>query len=1080
MNNDYFKILAIDDFPDNLTSIKALITEAFPMAEVFLAGDGKKGIELANTILPDIILLDVIMPVIDGYEVCSMIKGNSRLSDIPVVFLTALKGESENRIKALEVGADAFLAKPIDEVELIAQLRAMIKIRNSNLKNRDEKAWLEMLVNSRTRALEDELKERKKAEKKIRISEEKFRYVFEAANVGKSITLLNGEMDVNQAFCDMLGYQKEELQHKTWMDLTPYNEIPVINQKLEPLVKGEIKSVRFNKSYIHKNGTPIWCDISVVMHRDENGVPLNFITTVIDITERVKAIEALREREALMKSIFTASPVGIGLVANRIIIEANEFLSNITGYSREELFGQDSRILYPNDETYEYVGNEKYRQIERLGVGTVETQFVRKNGEFIDVLISSAPINPDDLSVGVTFTVLDITEKKKSERKILMASENWNTTFRAIKSGILLIDDKQRIIQSNEAFQDFVGKTTTELYQNCCYTFVHGAECAIDDCPFTRMKKSKKRETLELILQGTHFEVIVDPIVNENDQITGAVHILNDITQRKLDEKIQHILFEIARTSVSNNTLEDLLVVVRKELNKVMDTTNFFVAFYQPETDTLRNVIFEDEMDDFSEWEAGNSLSGQVIKLGKTLLLNKEEVIKFAELNNLTLIGSPSECWLGAPLTVNQQVIGTIVIQSYKKGTIYTQNNARLLEMIANELSLVIERNQMIDDLLKAKEKAEESDKLKSAFLANMSHEIRTPMNGILGFTSLLSESDLTGEGKDKYIDIIQKSGQRMLNTVNDLIDISKIETGQMPLVYTETNLREQMQNLYAFFIAEAKNKGLSMVFRDNILPEMAVIETDVAKLDSIMTNLIKNAIKYTDRGSVEVCGVVKNQWFEFYVRDTGIGIPQHRQKAVFNRFEQADISDTRAYQGSGLGLTIARAYAEMLGGTMDLESEAGIGSVFSVKIPVRNRTNKQKMPEAPSNKSVEFDNQKIKILIAEDDPIGLEYMKTILTEINCEITSASNGKEVVALFEKNQDVDIILMDIRMPVMDGYQATQLIREINRNVYIIAQTAFALAGDREKALEAGCSEYLTKPVNRKQLIQLIKNYTYNES
>lgn len=175
MNNDYFKILAIDDFPDNLTSIRALITDAFPMAEVFLVGDGKKGIELANTILPDIILLNVIMPVIDGYEVCSMIKGNSRLSDIPVVFLTALKIESENLIKALEVDADAFLAKPIDEVELIAQSRAMIKIRNSNLKNRDEKAWLEMLVNSRTRALKDELKERKKAEKKIRISEEKFR-----------------------------------------------------------------------------------------------------------------------------------------------------------------------------------------------------------------------------------------------------------------------------------------------------------------------------------------------------------------------------------------------------------------------------------------------------------------------------------------------------------------------------------------------------------------------------------------------------------------------------------------------------------------------------------------------------------------------------------------------------------------------------------------------------------------------------------------------------------------------------------------------------------------------------------------
>ncbi|HCE56561.1 MAG TPA: hypothetical protein DER09_01895 [Prolixibacteraceae bacterium] len=954
MESQKIKILAIDDVSDNLFSLKALINDVFPDVDIITAQSGTKGLELAEADNPDIILLDVVMPGMDGYEVCRKLKENENLADIPVVFLTALKGDSESRIRALEAGAEAFLAKPIDETELTAQIKAMIKIRNANLKSRDEKAWLEMLVNTRTKALENELAERKKAE---------------------------------------LAY---------------------------------------------------------------------------------------KQSEALMKSIFRASPVGVGLVSNRVIIEANDFLCKITGYSRAELVGQNSRKLYPDDATYEYVGKEKYKQIGKFGIGTVETQFKTKDGEIIDILISSAPINHVDLSVGVTFTVLDITEKKKSEREILKASENWNTTFHAMNSGILLLDANQHIVQSNIAFQQFVEKTDDELKGKHCFHFVHGTDCPIDGCPFVRMKQSHKRETMELQMKDRDFEIIVDPILNENGQITGAVHILNDITQRKLDEKIQQILFEIARTSVSNNTLEDLMVVVRQELNKVMDTTNFFVALYQPETDTLKNVIFQDEKDNFQEWKAEDSFSGQVVKYGKTLLLNRQEAKKYADANNLALVGTPSECWLGAPLTVGRQVIGTIVIQSYTPGVIYTQNNARLLEMIANELSLVIERNQMIDDLLKAKEKAEESDKLKSAFLANMSHEIRTPMNGILGFTSLLSESDLTGEEKDKYIDIIQKSGQRMLNTVNDLIDISKIETGQMPLIYTETNLREQMQNLYAFFIAEAKNKGLSMVFRDNILPEMAVIETDVAKLDSIMTNLIKNAIKYTDRGSVEVGGVVKNQWFEFYVRDTGIGIPQHRQKAIFNRFEQADVSDKRAYQGSGLGLTIARAYAEMLGGTMDLESEPNIGSVFNVRIPVRNRTNKQKLPEAPSNKSVEFDSQKIKILIAEDDPIGLEYMKTILSEINCEITSASNGKEVVALFEKNQDVDIILMDIRMPVMDGYQATQLIREINRNVYIIAQTAFALAGDREKALEAGCSEYLTKPVNRQKLIQLIKNYSYNES
>ncbi|MGE0020893.1 MAG: PAS domain S-box protein [Draconibacterium sp.] len=1070
----------------------------------------------------------------------------------------------------------------------------------------------------------------------------------------------------------------------------------------------------------------------------------SFISTISSLIaqmyinkERLNTETALLKAEAHLGSIFKASPAGIGLTKNRIITEINDYFCTLTGYSRDEIIGQNARMLYPSDENFEFVGTEKYRQIRESGIGTVETRFLTKKGEIRNILLSSSPLNPEDLSEGITFIAIDITdrkkaelayresqinfralfekgpiavayhqmifdekgepvnylfidanksyqeltgvnpvgklvteafpgiendpfnwigtfgkvaktgseirfqqflesnqrwydcvgyqykpdhfvaafleitehkkaelallaseqrfahvidateqgiwdwnietnevfyseqwkkmigysddelknefstwvdhlhpderesniqsvenylknptehfllefrfrhkdgsyrwihnkaaavknnegkvirmfgahtditERKKAEKALQHASENWNTTFRAIKSGVLLIDDKQRIIQSNEAFQDFVGKTVNELYQNCCYTFVHGTECAIDDCPFIRMKKSKKRETLELMMNGNYFEIIVDPIIDEHDQITGAVHILNDISQRKLDEKIQQILFEIARTSVSNNTLEDLLVVVRKELNKVMDTTNFFVALYQPETGMMTNVIFQEEKDSFLEWKAENSLSGEVVKYGKTILLNREEVIKYAAEHHLTFTGTPSEHWLGAPLKIGRQIIGAIVIQSYTKGTIYNQDNARLLEMIANELSLVIERNRMIDDLMHAKEKAEESDKLKSAFLANMSHEIRTPMNGILGFTSLLTESDLTSEEKDKYIDIIQKSGERMLNTVNDLIDISKIETGQMQLVSAKANLSDQIQNLYAFFTNEARNKGLNLVLKNNILPENATTETDIAKLDSIMTNLIKNAIKYTDKGSIEIGGDVKNQCFEFYVRDTGIGIPLHRQKAIFNRFEQADISDSHAYQGSGLGLTIARAYAEMLGGKIELESEPGVGSVFTVSIPVKSVSDNEKAVKKTTITTVEngMGNRKIKIQIAEDDDTGLEYLETILSEINCDIITASNGEEAVAQFKKNQDVDIILMDIRMPVMDGYQATQLIREINSNVYIIAQTAFALAGDREKAIEAGCNEYLTKPVNRKQLIQIISNYTNRES
>jgi signal transduction histidine kinase len=378
-------------------------------------------------------------------------------------------------------------------------------------------------------------------------------------------------------------------------------------------------------------------------------------------------------------------------------------------------------------------------------------------------------------------------------------------------------------------------------------------------------------------------------------------------------------------------------------------------------------------------------------------------------------------------------------------------------------------------DLIKAKEKAEEADRLKTAFLANMSHEIRTPMNGILGFTELLADSHFTGEEKKDFINIIRRSGQRMLNTVNDLIDISKIETGQMQVVLTETNLREQIFNLYNFFKPEASEKSLDFRLVEDINPMQALVRTDVAKLDSIMTNLIKNALKYTDSGFVEIRVLLTDNQFTFCVSDSGIGIPEERKHAIFNRFEQADIEDSRALQGSGLGLAITRAYVEMLGGTIKLESELGKGSEFSVSIPVDGISGQKVSDTTPVKSDVQPSKPHLKILIAEDDPVGDQYLTILLSELKADVLHAINGQDAVEICRENGDIDLVMMDIRMPVMDGYEATRQIREFNREVVIIAQTAFALSGDREKALESGCNDYISKPIKKDELIQIILKY-----
>jgi signal transduction histidine kinase len=396
------------------------------------------------------------------------------------------------------------------------------------------------------------------------------------------------------------------------------------------------------------------------------------------------------------------------------------------------------------------------------------------------------------------------------------------------------------------------------------------------------------------------------------------------------------------------------------------------------------------------------------------------------------------------------------------------------LEESHNNLeSKVYERTK---ELLIMKNKAEESDRLKSAFIANMSHEIRTPMNGILGFTGLLKSADLNSDKQQKYIKIIEKSGERLLITIDDIMNISKIESGLMKIFLSEININNEIEELYEFFKPEADKMGLQLLFVNAIPEDEFIIKTDEEKLHSILVNLIKNAIKYTKQGSVEFGCSKKGNQLEFYVKDTGIGIPKDRQSYVFDRFVQADIEDKAVYEGSGLGLAISKSYIEMLGGTIELESVEGIGSTFRFTIPCQ-AINKE-IPVAKNELSNDFvvsEIPSLKILIVEDDMIAKLYLEELLTNVSKEILIADNGYKALELCRKNSDIDLILMDIRMPEINGYEVTKQIRQFNKEVIIIAQTAFAFSGDREKALEAGCNDYISKPINKNELVSLIQKY-----
>jgi PAS domain S-box-containing protein len=394
----------------------------------------------------------------------------------------------------------------------------------------------------------------------------------------------------------------------------------------------------------------------------------------------------------------------------------------------------------------------------------------------------------------------------------------------------------------------------------------------------------------------------------------------------------------------------------------------------------------------------------------------------------------------------------------------------------------ITERIHAQEEIVKAKEHAEENDRLKSAFLANMSHEIRTPMNGILGFAELLKEPGITGEDQKEYIQIIERSGVRMLNIINDIVDISKIESGLMLVSLSETNINNQIEYIYTFFKPEVLSKGLEFSYKNSLPTNKAYLNTDREKVYAILINLVKNAIKYTLEGSIEFGYTIKSSSsiddvdkIEFYIKDTGLGIPTEKLKSVFDRFIQVDITNKRAFQGAGLGLSISKAYVEMLGGTIWTESEEGKGSTFYFTIPYNIL---EKNNELDNESIVVEDDNKIKplkILIAEDDAISKLLISKIISRYSKTILTASTGVEAVETCLNNPDIDLVLMDVNMPEMNGNDATRLIRQFNKDVIIIAQTAYGLLSDREEAIVSGCNDYISKPIDIDKLRELIQKY-----
>ncbi len=778
--------------------------------------------------------------------------------------------------------------------------------------------------------------------------------------------------------------------------------------------------------------------------RQVNGEIGGIITYTEVTTERKKAENALIESEIKYRAFFENSMDAILLTSpDGKTISANQAACTLFGYSEEELI-KLGRLGIEDDSDLRLSVLLAERNLNGKAQG--EVTFIRKDGLHFPAEISTSIFKNIEGIERTSMIIRDITERKKIQNEIKFQADLLNN----VGQSVIAIDLQGNVIYWNNAAEKIYGWSVVEaLGQNIIGLIPANQtqEQAIEVMKNLIERKTWSGEFLVKRKDGSNITAFVTdaPIFDPDGKLIGVIGISTDISERKhADEK----LLKLSRAV--EQTVDSILITDRDGVIEYV------------------NHAFEV----LTGYSSGEAL-GKTPRILKSGTKDREY---YEVLWNTILSGKVFRAEV-----VNKKKNGVLYDEAKTISPIFDKNN-RITHFVATGVDIT-ERKQAEKELIAAKNNAEESDRLKSAFLANMSHEIRTPMNGILGFAGLLLEPKLTGEEQQEYISIIERSGARMLNIINDIVSISKVESGQMEVSIKETNINEQIKYIYTFFKSEADQKGIQLLFKNSLPFKESIINTDREKVYAILTNLVKNALKFTKAGSVEFGynpkGNGNSVELEFYVKDTGIGIHPMQKEFIFERFRQGSESLNRNYEGAGLGLTISRAYVEMLGGKIWVDTEINKGSTFYFTIPQNLKAREEKIiPYDKLDDPVENQTHNIKLLIVEDDEITQKFIAAIVKMYTTEILTAKTGSEAVIVCRNNPDIDLVLMDIKMPEMDGYEVTMQIRKFNTEVVIIAQTAYALSGDREKALVAGCNDYIAKPINKDILMALMKKYFKN--
>ncbi len=637
------------------------------------------------------------------------------------------------------------------------------------------------------------------------------------------------------------------------------------------------------------------------------------------------------------------------------------------------------------------------------------------------------------------------------------------------------------------------------------------------------LEKAVEERTAELEKSYVELKEQQKEIITRNKEIQSQkaeITIQHDEIQKKSEQLEQSydkikILSDFGQKLTAILNLEAINDMIYNYVSSLIDTSVFGIGVYDRKSDSILFSRLMENNVPIPEFNSSlndpTSCAAWCFKNQKIIMSNDFENEYKNFITEMMIRSSEyPKSLIYLPLTVTEKKIGILTVQSFHRDA-YSDKDLQTLQTLASYIAIALDnaaaydivKNQNIElekhrnelellvrdrtkDLEKAKEKAEESDKLKSAFLANMSHEIRTPLNAIIGFVNLIGEDQIKEDEKKEYYQIIQSNGFSLLNLINDIIDFSKIEAGQLDISFAELNLGKLFEEIYHIYEEELKHietnhdRSLQIVQNSSYLEKVPVVVSDYVRLKQIFINLINNAIKFTRDGTIEfgIKKITKNKEITFYVKDTGIGIERKNYEVIFDRFRKIEDDKITLYRGAGLGLSITKYLVEKLGGEIWLDSEVGKGTEFFFRLPITSleKSSDKNASTMTSSGLTIPDWSKKGVLIVEDEISNYMVVESMLKKTSIKVFWAKNGEEAIELYRKNlKKTDIVLMDIKLPKMDGFQAAEEIRKINNMVPVIALTAYALPREEHIIRQEAFNDYMAKPIIRDRLLRIMSRY-----